>query len=86
MIITNHEHAQRESCRNPWPIYSTWPHCSGPCKQGRSLCLTPEACQSGEVEVEDPPLTQRNAWIGLGCVLACFGVVAGLVWLVWWLA
>ena len=45
--------------RKPWPIYSTFPHCSGPCEQGRRLCTTPEACQTGEAD-EWKPLSLRD--------------------------
>jgi hypothetical protein len=57
MILTTHEAEQRAEMRKPldWPIYSTHPHCSGPCQQGRSLCLTPEACQTGEAD---------DGWVG----------------------
>ena len=54
-IITAHEADQIIRLKQPlnWPLYSTFPHCSGPCQQGRTLCLTPEACQTGRDEEEE---------------------------------
>jgi hypothetical protein len=81
-IVTLHEAEQSaEVCKPLWPIYSTFPHCSGPCGQGRSVCLTPEACQTGEHEDDDyrPPMTRRDALYAVVLVFACWGAVAGVL-------
>lgn len=89
-IITAHEADQIARMKQPlsWPIYSTFPHCSGPCQQGRSLCLTPEACQSGQ-HTDDDEISKFGAFnaapavaIGLVfmAVLAALVLAASGVW------
>jgi hypothetical protein len=81
-IITDHEAQQHAEVRKPlaWPIYSTFTHCSGPCNQGRSVCLTPEACQTGQAAEDDeytrPPMTRTDALLAGFLVVAAWGLVA----------
>jgi len=81
-IITAHEADQQSRMMQPlrWPIYSTFPHCSGPCKQGRSVCLTPEACQTGQAADDDeytcPPMSRMDALLAGCIVVGAWGFVA----------
>lgn len=68
------------NARKHWPIYSTFPHCSGPCDDGNRLCMTPEACQTGQHEEEDPPREPMTA-LDVALVLAAFGTAAFVVYL-----
>ena len=61
-----------------WPIYSAWPHCAGSCTQGRTLCLSPELCQHGEVADEWEPLPLRDQLAFWVPVVVCTGFVLGL--------
>lgn len=83
-IITRDEAQQRAELARPlWPIYSTFSHCTGLCKQGRSLCLTPEACQTGQAQddkwKQKPPMTRSDALLSLALVFACWGAVAAVL-------
>ena len=43
--------AQRVDIRTAWPARrATFASCSGDCKQGRRLCVTPEACRLADDE------------------------------------
>jgi hypothetical protein len=83
-IVTLHEAKQRDEIRKPlWPIYSTFPHCSGPCGQGDSLCMTPEFCQTGDHQADDlEAVTLADDlwfWGGLAAALAVFIVCAAVM-------
>ena len=84
MIMTDHEAQQREEVSKPlWPIYATWPHCTGgSCLQGHAICMTPEACQTGLPDDEEfapkPPMTGADVMWLLTLVLACFGAAVGV--------
>lgn len=83
MILTAHEAQQRADTTRPlWPIYATWPHCSGPCQQGHALCMTPEACQTGLPDDAEfspkPKMTGADVVWLFTLVLACFGAAVGL--------
>lgn len=89
-IITAHEADQIIRMRKPlaWPIYSTFPHCSGPCDQGRSVCLTPEACRTGRDDDDEyarPPMTRADALLAITLVLASWGAVMIVALAVGWL-
>lgn len=50
------------------------PACSGPCRQGRAQCLTPELCHESE---------HVRAWQGFLCGAlfgSCFWGVAFMIW------
>ena len=51
--------------------------CSGPCNQGRSKCLTPEACQIAE----DYEVDALGVFRVIGWCLAAWAVIAAL--LIW---
>ena len=74
MIMTDHELQQKSAVSRPlWPIYSVWPHCSGPCQQGRSVCMTPESCQTGLADPDDErkPMTGRHRlWLVVIAILS----------------
>jgi len=79
IIVTLHEAEQSaEVCKPLWPIYSTFPHCSGPCGQGRSLCMTPEACQTGQADDDgwEPLLMRDNLMFWTPILLIIGGLVA----------
>ena len=68
--------------RKPWPIYSTHAHCSGPCDQGHRLCMTPEACQTGQHAADDdgPPREPMTA-LDVVLMLLAYGACAFVVYL-----
>ena len=78
MQIITPESADKIIKRKPWPIYSTFPHCSGPCEQGHRLCTTPEACQTGMRESDDMPREPMTA-LDKVLVVAAFGTAALVV-------
>lgn len=89
-IITKHESQQSAELRRPlWPIYSTFPHCTGPCDQGNKLCMTPEACQTGRTEDHDdyikPPMRAADLAIVGALFAACWGSIALLAHALGWL-
>lgn len=56
----------------------TWMACAnGPCKQGRKICPTPEACQLAE---QDGPAPRVLFWLGIAClvVIAAVAIVMAL--------
>jgi hypothetical protein len=89
--ITQHEAEQRREVKATlWPIYSTYPHCGGACQQGRTLCLTPEACQIAISDAPnasddwEPTSTRGNVvfWVLVGLITTAlvFGVALLLGW------
>jgi len=82
-IVTLHEAEQNaEVCKPLWTIYSTFANCSGPCGQGRSLCMTPEACQTGDHQADGEVVTRADDlwfWGGLAAALAVFVVCAAVM-------
>ena len=65
-------------------IYGTYAHCSGPCKQGRYFCPTPDACQTLNYKEEDemdtrPPMNSTDALTVLMLFAAGWGVVAAVL-------
>lgn len=83
-IITAHEADQIIAMRKPlaWPIYASWPHCTGPCQQGRSLCMTPEACQTGVAEEDEwEAASWRDEiafWVAVAAGTATLGLLLAL--------
>ena len=84
-IITAHEADQIARMKKPltWPLYSTFPHCSGPRQQGRTLCMTPEACQTGQHKEDEyatkPPMTRADAVCAVLLVIGSWAAVMLLI-------
>lgn len=82
MQIISINQADKIIKRKPWPIYSTFPHCSGPCDQGHKICMTPEACQTGVAEPDEwVATTWRDSlafWGFVGAGTAAFVLILAL--------
>jgi hypothetical protein len=80
-FITEHEAQQRKAVKAP--LYSTQPHCTGPCDQGDRVCMTPEACQRAAADASDDwqPATMADNlafWLPVGGITALILIALAL--------